>query len=263
MITLVWEPPPNGTTTPTGYQLLVGNASGAVQQTMRLPGGDPRADLLTSPAPAGVYFVRIQALAGDVPSAPSNEVRVAVGPRTGPSAPADVLTSVTGSTVSLSWRLTYGGAAATGVRLIARVGGQVVAQQDMGAVEHLTVQGVQAGAYQVTLAGIHNGIVGAESTPVAVTVGDAVTCQVPNPPERLRAVSGEGRLVRALWFPAARGAAVTGYELHVRGAFTGVLPTGDRNVVAPAGPGTYHLSVVARNACGVSAPSGVRTVVVP
>jgi hypothetical protein len=175
----------------------------------------------------------------------------------------DVLSTVHGSTVNLSWRITYAGAPPNGVRLVARVGGQVVAQQDMPLVERVTFHGVPAGRYDVTLAALYNGAAGPESVPVPVTAGEAVTCEPPQPPSRLRAMQSGAGQVTALWLPPASGSAITDYELRVNGSFVGALPMADRQIVASAPPGAYRLSVVARNACGVSVPSTARTVVVP
>jgi hypothetical protein len=200
-----------------------------------------------------------------VASAPSNEVRVVVGALVAPSAPSHVLSLVRGTTVDFSWRLTYEGAAPSSVRLLARQGGVIVAQQDLGAVEQLTMSGVQPGTYAVTLAALSGGVAGPESAPVTLVVGVTGSCAAPAAPERLRvfASGNNGRSLTALWFPPSAGAAVLDYELRVSGAFVGTLPLGQRSTVIPAGAGTYHLSVVARNGCGVSAATPVRSALVP
>jgi hypothetical protein len=65
------------------------------------------------------------------------------------------------------------------------------------------------------------------------------------------------------WAPGTSGPAPTGYVLHVTGAFVGSFPTVERGLSGAVGPGTYTLSVMAVNPCGVSAVTAPQTIVVP
>jgi hypothetical protein len=74
-VTLSWNAPSTGGV-PTGYALLVGSASGAVNLGT-FPVG--LTTTLTSPAPNGQYFVRVVALNGCGTSAPSTAASFVVG----------------------------------------------------------------------------------------------------------------------------------------------------------------------------------------
>ena len=68
-------------------------------------------------APDGSFYVRVHALRGVARSAASNEVRVHVNVFIPPSAPANLLGLVNGSTVALTWVNTYAGGAPTSLSL--------------------------------------------------------------------------------------------------------------------------------------------------
>jgi hypothetical protein len=119
-VTLVWQPPSTGGV-PTGYIIEAAlSPSGAAIAT--LPTSDT---ILNVPAvPNGVYYVRARALNLDGTSGVSNEVIVVV-PAAGGSCPAPpnavtaLTSSVTGSTVMLSWTPAPTGCAPTGYAVLA------------------------------------------------------------------------------------------------------------------------------------------------
>jgi hypothetical protein len=51
--------------------------------------------------------------------------------------------------------------------------------------------------------------------------------------------------------------------VHVAGTIVANVPTTERLASGAVGPGTYHLSVSATNACGASAPTTVQTLTIP
>ena len=72
-----------------------------------------------------------------------------------------------------------------------------------------------------------------------------------------------GPTLSVRWDPAARGAAPTGFVVHVTGAVDQHLPTTARALSGVAPPGRYTLTVTATNGCGTSAPTTPQTVVMP
>jgi hypothetical protein len=74
---------------------------------------------------------------------------------------------------------------------------------------------------------------------------------------------GVGQTVFIDWAPAATGPAPTSSVLNVTGSFVGGVATTGRALSGTVGPGSYTLNVIAVNACGASAASAPRTVVVP
>jgi hypothetical protein len=74
-------------------------------------------------------------------------------------------------------------------------------------------------------------------------------------------------VVTLSWSPGATGGIPTGYILRARAPGSGVLlvntPVSGTSLMAPAPPGTYHVTVVAVGALGSSAESNTVVVVVP
>ena len=65
------------------------------------------------------------------------------------------------------------------------------------------------------------------------------------------------------WDSPANGVAPTGYILTVTGSYVGSIPTTPKALSGAVPPGSYHISVVATNACGVGPGTPPVTVVVP
>ncbi|MEZ5284732.1 MAG: hypothetical protein R2712_07990 [Vicinamibacterales bacterium] len=98
-VTLTWRASPQSIV--TGYRVLAGTASG-VSNIGALDAG--AATTFSATAPAGAYFVRVQALNACGVSVPSSEATAVVGGAAVPPGPAFGLAgSATGSTVSLDW----------------------------------------------------------------------------------------------------------------------------------------------------------------
>jgi hypothetical protein len=119
---------------------------------------------------------------------------------------------------------------------------------------------VPAGTYTLTVRATNLAGSSAASNPVTLTFPGPCSGPPPTPPDFL--AYRIGNTIVVLWDIAPGGPAPTGYVLHVTGAIAGSFPTTGRAMRGVVGPGTYNLSVTAFNACGVSAPTPVQTVIV-
>jgi hypothetical protein len=72
-----------------------------------------------------------------------------------------------------------------------------------------------------------------------------------------------GRAYHLAWAPPAAGPAVESYEVQVGGSYTTTTPTTARVLSGLAPPGTYTVSVAARNTCGTGPATPPATVVIP
>ncbi len=84
----------------------------------------------------------------------------------------------------------------------------------------------------------------------------------PHAPTRLLAYAS-GSTIYVVWEPPVIGWAATEYVLNVSGSFVGSYATTSRALKGAVGPGTYNLSVAARNPCGVSPLTAAQVVTVP
>ena len=101
-VTLSWSAPLGAL---LGYRLEAGTAPGLSNVANTAIG--LATSFSASAVPAGTYYVRIRAIAADGESLPSNEVTVVVGVATAcaapPAAPMNLIASLNGTTVQLSW----------------------------------------------------------------------------------------------------------------------------------------------------------------
>ena len=107
------DPAPGGLP-PTDYVLEGGVNPGEVLASISVGSANP---IYTFVAPTGAFHVRMHTLSGATRSAPSNEIRIFVNVPAPPSAPADLLGLVNGSSVALAWRNTFEGGAPGGLIL--------------------------------------------------------------------------------------------------------------------------------------------------
>jgi subtilisin-like proprotein convertase family protein len=253
-VTLRWRPPAIGPA-PTGYLLEGGLAPG---QTVQALAAGP-APVLTFQAPRGSFFIRVRTLAGTDVSAPSNEVALHVDVPVPPSAPAGLTAVVNGSTLSLAWRNTFEGGAPTALQL-------VVAGAREGVVPHpvpdtRALANVPPGEYKIGLRAVNGAGTSSATSGLQVIVPSACS-GAPLPPTNLLAYR-TGATVHILWDAAPSGAAATSFHLGVTGSFVGSVAVPTRAFSAPAPSGTYAITVVAVNACGISAPTAPVSIVVP
>ncbi len=254
-VTLRWDPPAAGPP-PTGYLIEGGLAPGAPVASA-VTGPTPA---LTFTAPSGAFFLRVTSLDGAMASGVSNEVPLYVNVPVAPSAPVSLTGLVNDTSMALSWKPTFGGAAPTDT--ILDVSGALVGSVSVGAVDTFTFAGVPPGTYTFTVRSANATGGSAAATPVTLTFPAACT-GVPAPP-RNYLYYREGSVLHLLWDPPATGPAATAYVLNVTGSFVGAVPVGvSRNPSGAVPPGSYSVSVSALNACGASVPTAAQTVVVP
>jgi hypothetical protein len=255
LVTLEWTPPSTGLV-PTGYVVEGGTSPGEVLASLPTGSAAPR---FTFAAPAGAFYVRVQAVAEGVRSGPSNEIRLVVDLPAPPSAPAGLLGLVDGGRLALSWTNTFEGGAPTSLWLVVTGAISAVLPLPMG--ETFTYPDVPAGTY--TLAVVAANAAGVSAPSDTVTLAFPGPCGgSPQAPTNVRAWRN-GSNVFLTWSPPSSGPAVSRYVAYVGGAYTGSFTTTGRFLSGATGPGTYALSVAAANACGIGAASATQMVVVP
>ena len=255
VVTLRWATPSAGPI-PTGFVLEGGLSPGEVLAS--IPTGSA-APTFAFAAPAGSFYVRVLALNDTARSAASNEIHVHVNTPVAPSAPANLLGLVNGSTLALAWTNTYGGGAPTS--LVLDVSGAINTSVPLGLTDSFSFAGVPAGTYTLSLRAQN----AAGSSPSSNIVAFSFPGVCSGPPDTPADVVAYlvGQTVFIDWAPAASGPAPTSYVLYVTGSFVGGFATTGHSLSGTVGPGSYTLAVVAVNACGPSAGSPPQTVVVP
>jgi hypothetical protein len=255
-VTLRWTPPASGPTA-TGYIMEGGIAPGQPLVGINTGSAHP---IFTFVAPTGSFYLRIRSVAGAQTSTQtSNEIRVYVNMAVPPSAPTHLLGTANGQTLALSWRNTFGGGAPGNV--ILDVSGTLAASLPIGLTDTFTFTPVPGGNYNFAVRAANGAGTSAPSN--TVNLSFPIVCTgAPQAPENFLAYN-VGNTVNLLWDPASSGNAPTIYTLNVTGAFNLTLPVPTRAVSGGVPPGTYQFTVTAANACGASAPTAVRTVVIP
>jgi hypothetical protein len=251
-VRLDWRPAGTGLP-PTEYRIEGGLAPGDTRVAF---GTGSAAPVATFDAPAGIFSVRVRAVADGRLSAASNEIRLVVGPQEPPLAPAALLRLVDQDRVLLSWTPTFG--AGPPDAYILCVTGALHGCVTLPPAERVRFAGVPPGGYTVWLFAANAAGAGPASTSVAFEV--PMPCAGPPlPPRRLVASAGGGH-VRITWDPPSSGPAVDAYELLVEGDAVGTLPTTAREVDAVT-TGTYVVRVRAVNPCGAGEPTAPTSVV--
>ena len=247
---------PVGGPKPTAFVLKAGRQPGEVVASLATGSVAP---VFTFAAPPGTYYLRVHTVAGAAESGASNEVRLEVGTATPPSAPVNLVGLVQDATVALAWKHTYAGGVPTAS--ILEVSGALEASVPLGQAERFTFPGVPPGNYTFRVRAAN--AAGFSSTSAPVTLTFPKPCSgAPQPPTAVVAYR-VGPTISVLWDPAARGAAPTGFVVHVTGAVEQDLPTTARALSGVAPPGRYTLTVTATNGCGTSAPTAPQTVTMP
>jgi hypothetical protein len=255
LVTVRFTPPTNSLP-PTGYVLRGGQSPGEVLAAM--PTGST-APVFTFTAPTGTFFIRMHTLAGAEESTASNEIQIFVNVAVPPSAPADLLGLVNGSSLSLAWRNTF--LAGEPAAVVLDVTGSAVTSLPLGLTDIFSFAAVPPGTYTFTLRATNSS--GSSGASNAVTLTFPGPCSgAPNTPRNFTAYK-TGSTIFVVWDPAATGPAPTGFILNVAGAFVGSFPTTERSMQGTPGAGSYDLSVVATNPCGASTATPVQTVVIP
>jgi hypothetical protein len=195
----------------------------------------------------------------------SNESRIykiVDGASLPPGIPTGLAATVTGSTVAISWTASATGGTTSSYLLEA---GSAPALTDLGVFPLLqpsiTVTGVANGQYHLRVRAVGPAGTSPPTADLPVAVGCSAAPEAPS----ITAVTVTGTLVTlALALPPDATAA----RLDV-GFTTGATdfvvdaPTNAPSLAGTAAPGTYFARLRAVNACGTSAPSAERVVVVP
>lgn len=180
-----------------------------------------------------------------------------------PSTPVNVAASVVGSSVSITWQPAAAGSAPTSYVVEA---GTTPGASNVGTFEvagtTLAAAGVPTGGYYVRIRARNANGTSAPTGDTAIAVG----CSFPAAPAQ-PAGSASGGTVTLGW-TVAGGVTATIMEAGLAPNFTTPLvslafPAAQTGAVFPGvPPGTYVVRTRAMNACGTSAPSPERTVVV-
>ena len=165
-LTLAWTAPAAAVTT---YTLLAGTTSGASDAaTLALPGSQTT---VSGPVPSGTFFARVTATNSCGTSGPSGQVFFTLGaPDPLPAAPTNLVASVSGQTVSLSWN--DQAAPVTGYVVEAGTGAGLanLGTLSLGPAPSVVLPGVPTGAYAVRVRAVTSAGSGAPSTDVIIVV---------------------------------------------------------------------------------------------
>ena len=253
-VTFTWKAP--SSVTPTGYVIEGGITPQQVAATV--PTGST-STAFTLDVPTGAFFVRARALTANGPTGSSNEIRILVNLPQVPSPPAALLGLAAGTDLALSWTNTSTGGPPQS--LVLDVVGTVTASLPLPLSETFMFVGVPAGTYTFALRAVND--TGTSSSSPAVTLTFPNACPgMPQVPQNL-SVTRTGPVLTVSWDPPAAGPAVSSYILRVSGAISAAVPLAGRTISGAVPPGTYNLSVVAVNPCGVGTETVVQSIVVP
>jgi len=254
-VTLRWDTIPFG---PQASQFILegGIAPGEVLASIPTYSAST---IFTFLAPNGSFRIRMHGVLGAEKTPASNEVRLHVNAPVAPSAPSGLLALVNGNGLALAWKNTFGGGAPTD--LVLDVSGAAVLSMPLGLTESFSFAGVPPGTYTLSLRAINAAGASPSSNPVTLAFPGACS-GVPQAPTNLLGYR-VGNTVFVVWDPPAAGPAPTNYVLNVSGTLSGSFGTAIRSMSGTVGSGSYSLSVVATNPCGVGAPTPATVVVVP
>ena len=169
-VVLTWATPAG--CTPTSYIIQAGSTPGA-SDLANFSTGSTATTFTATSVGAGTYYIRILSAAGGVFSAPSTEIAFAVGGcATGPSAPTNLRSSVSGSTVVLTWDAATGVCPATSYILQAgsSSGASNLANSPVSGTS-LTATDVGNGTYYIRVLAVNAAGQSPSSAEIVVTVG--------------------------------------------------------------------------------------------
>lgn len=262
MVTLRWTPPTLGAR-PDGYLLEAGLSPGGTEVADGVPVNGP--ELSFANVPPGTYYLRLRSAGSRGVSPATEDVVVVVGAGACGAPldpPSDLVASVSGHQVTLSWT-PASGAAVTAYRVEAGPApGSTSVQIAVGGGESSYTTSAPTGAYFVRVRALSACGDSPPSNEVPVHVGPAAAAPAP-PIDVAAAVNGD--TVTVTWDPSA---GAVGYVLEA-----GSTP-GASNLATVAVPGTtftatgvpggvYFLRVRAGSAAGLSGPSDELIVSIP
>jgi hypothetical protein len=250
----------NGELTPNHHLLEIGSAPGLANLRRDIIPFGPRFVLGLSNVPAGVFYLRVRAVAGDNVSAPSNDVLVLVGQVALPSPPKNLLGLADGDQLTLSWTNTTRYAEATAIHLAvtgSNANGDVSLVIPLPAsAEFFSFSGVPPGYYRFEVYAANQ--FGRSGPTHSVSLAFPSSCSgPPQAPTSLRALpSGWSTLF--VFEPPNYGPAVSAYNLNITGV--GNFPISRRlfhSFDFGLDRGTYEVNLTASNSCGISAPASI------
>lgn len=256
VVTLRWVAP-SSSLSPTSYVIEGGVQPGQTLGAIDTGGTDTR---VTFSAPSGTFFARVYAISGTTRSSASNEILIRVNIPAPPSAPVNLLGTVSGSGVWLSWTETFEGGPSSAIVL--EVTGALTGALTLPRLPEVAAfSPVPPGTYTIGLRTTNAHGTSSMSNTVTVTVPSTCTA-APGPPTAVQ-VRRSGRALTLDWQPPVAGGAVLNYVVTVRGTLAGAVTVPGRSVSGTVGPGTYEFAVAAAGVCGLSSDSPRQVVTVP
>jgi hypothetical protein len=221
-----------------------------------------------APVPPGQYYLRVRGKNefGTGPDSDEYVLTVAADGNSPPGPPRNLVVTLTGNQLSMTWESPATGSPATSYQVEA---GTVTGQSNVGIVPAIgtsfSYAPVPNGFYYLRVRGRNASGVGPPSSEYLLNVGN-----VPTPPgvPQSFASSVTGSTVRFTWAAPASGSAPTSYILEAGSApgLTNLAVADVGNVLAVnfsgVPPGTYYVRLRAANALGQSPPTANLTVVV-
>ncbi|MGE0360346.1 MAG: M12 family metallopeptidase [Vicinamibacterales bacterium] len=258
-VTMSWGAPAAGGT-PTSYVITAKTALGAILGSWDIG----NVTSVWGDFAAGTYVLSVQAknTAGTGAAATVQVTVGNVGVR--PGAPANLVGTVQGTTLTLSWSapVTPGQVQSYVLHYGFAPGFTTGHQIDLGTNTRVSFANVPAGTFYMRIVARNQYGTSTPSNEVRVVVGGA---SVPAAPSLLPIERRGGNLVHITWLPGA-GAAPTSYLLDVAATPTGApytsFPLTGTSWTGTAPRGVYYLRVRALNAAGTSAPSETRMLTV-
>jgi hypothetical protein len=186
-----------------------------------------------------------------------------VSPDPPPATPTGLSSSISGTTVSLTWTAPSGGTSPQGYVLRVGTGPGL---SDVGSASttatQLVVPNVPDGIYYVRVAAVS----GAGASPLSPDHMVNVRITPPAEPRNAMASTAPGGSVLITWQPPSTGCAATSYKVlagYAPGAMIYEFPTTATSLGGSGvPPATYYVRIVAVNGAGVSAPSTELTLTV-
>jgi hypothetical protein len=258
-VTITWGAPASGGT-PTSYFVTVKNQIGAV-----IASGDVGNGLsAVATVQPGTYVIMVQAKnAAGTGAAATRQVTVgSAGMR--PGAPANLVATVQGSTLTLSWSapVTPGSIQSYVLRYGFEAGLATSYTADLGNVTRISFSGVAPGTYYLRVAARNQAGLSSDSNEVRVVIGSNAPAAPSFFPVQMRGTN----VFYLSWAPGA-GPTPSYYLIDVSSRPGGTPDLGTVQVsgtslqTGAVARGTYYLRIRAVTAAGVSAPSEERVLV--
>lgn len=259
-IALTWSAPTSDL--PNHYVVSVATTPGGASIAVFVT-PDAATSYVVPMVPAGTYYFRVQAVADSL-GVPSNEaIVVATGSTSVMGVPTGVMSTVNGSTITVTWTAPGGG---LGPPLYLVEFGTAPGRADLAvvtAVNGTYTRDVDDGLYFMRVRSFNGGAPSAPSGESSITVGPGACSVAPFIPVLLPVLDTDG-VVSFSWLPPASwtpggGMAPERYRIDLTapsGMVTAVTTAGAGSSATWSGPaGSYRARVTAGNQCGTSTPS--------